>query len=149
MLVKSILTRPPTIADSDATILAVSEMMREDDTGAVIIFDEGHLVGVVTDRDIATQLSNSDMHGLTRPISQIMTPDPLTCFDDQDVVDAAAIMADHQVRRLPVIDHANHIVGLLTVDIIAENYSEQVAGETLGEIVELRSRKPYHTDKSS
>jgi CBS domain-containing protein len=146
MLVKNILTHSPATAAPDATVLSVSEMMREDDTGAVIILDEGRVVGIVTDRDITTQLPTCDKLTLARPVSEIMTLNPLTCFDDQNVVDAAVIMADHQVRRLPVMNRGNQLVGMLTVDLIAENYSEKVAGETLGEIVESRLRKPRRSD---
>jgi CBS-domain-containing membrane protein len=79
---------------------------------------------------------------LNQRVSQIMTRDPLTYFFDQNAVDAAMIMADHQVRCLPVIDGAQRLVGLLTADLIAENYSEHLAGETIGEIGESRAIRP-------
>lgn len=142
MRVKSLIDHPPIKVDPETTVLAVSAMMRQDDTGAVLVFDDQRLVGIVTDRDIATKLTPFGAPALAQPIARFMTLDPLTCRDDQDVLDAALLMADYQVRRLPVLDHSGQVVGMLTLDMIAENFCEHVAGETLGEIVEQRARKP-------
>lgn len=142
MLVKSILDHPPTTAEPSATIGSVASIMRSDGMGAVVILDKDRLVGIVTDRDVALRVGDCNVCAQTRPISKIMTHNPLTCFDDQNVEEAAMIMADNQVRYLPVINHTQDLVGLLTIDVIAENYSERLAGETLGEIVEHRRSNP-------
>ena len=142
MRVKSLIDHPPVTVGPDATVLAVTTMMREDDIGAVLVLDRNRLVGIVTDRDIATKLTPFGAPALAQPIARFMTLDPLTCSPDQDVRDATVLMADFQVRRLPVLDASGRVVGLLTLDMIAEDFCEHLAGETLGEIVEQRSRKP-------
>lgn len=138
MLVKSLLNRFPSTTGLNASVIEVSRLMHEDGAGAVIVVSSGRLVGIVTDRDVAIALSGHGGCVLTRSVSQVMTPDPFTCFEDQDLAEAAAIMADNQVRRLPATDHDNHLVGLLSLDSIAKDYSEHIAGEILGEIVEQR-----------
>ena len=99
--------------------------------------DLGALVGIVTDRDIVIRaLGNPDrVISLAR---EIMTPDPLTCLEDQDVAEAAVIMGDNQIRRLPVLRRDGQLVGVLSLGDIAENFSEGLAGEVLGEVVEGR-----------
>lgn len=134
--------QPATTVSPNANILLVSKLMREDRTGAILVVEENQLVGIVTDRDVVTRLDVSDAHTLLHPVSQIMTRNPLTCPEDATVIQAAVIMADNQVRRLPVIDVSGKIIGLLTLDNIAEDYSENLAGETLGEIVEYRRKRP-------
>ncbi len=67
-----------------------------------------------------------------------MTSKVVTCHPDQTVNEIATIMGDHQIRRLPVTNHDNVVVGMVTVGDIARDASEHVAGETLGEIVEER-----------
>ncbi|MGB3278683.1 MAG: CBS domain-containing protein [Pseudorhodobacter sp.] len=142
MRVKSILNKWPPAAAHDASVIAVSRMMFAKNSGAVLIMAGGGLVGIVTDRDIVVRLLSSGLNAMDRKIEQIMTPDPFVCFDDQKIEDAAIIMADNQVRHLPVMDSNHALAGLLTLDLIAEHYSEQLAGETLGECVERRKARP-------
>jgi CBS domain-containing protein len=121
--------------------MKVAGLMCEHDTGSVLILDHDMLVGIITDRDIVKGLVSAGYPGCDWPVSRFMTPRPLTCFDDQPVEEALAIMADNQVRRLPVLNHESHLVGMLSVDMIAEHFSEHLAGQILGEIVERRSRR--------
>jgi len=93
---------------------------------------------VITDRDIVVRFVSRDETAMHVRVGDVMTPKVLTCFDSQTIEDAAAAMGDHQVRRLPVCDEAKRLLGVLSVDRIAEEYSEHLAGEALGEIVETR-----------
>ena len=136
--------QPATTVSPTASIRRVSKLMREDQTGAILVVEDSKLVGIVTDRDVATRLDFSETCALLRQVSQIMTCNPLTCAGDATVLQAAVIMADYQVRRLPVIGRSGKVIGLLTLDDIAENYSGNLAGETLGEIVEYRRKRPTH-----
>lgn len=139
MLVKSILTKPATVVAPDTSVASVSKVMRGNNSGAVLVLHGQTLVGIVTDRDVVKCLAATGSQICHQPVSSVMTPDPLTCYSDQRIEDAAIIMADHQMRRLPVVNHSGDVVGLLTLDLIAENFSEHLAGEVLGEIVERRS----------
>jgi CBS domain-containing protein len=67
-----------------------------------------------------------------------MTVDVATCRPDQTVASAAYKMADLQIRRLPVLDADGLLVGMLSLGDIANDASEEIAGQTLGEIVEAR-----------
>ena len=63
-----------------------------------------------------------------RPVGDVMTRNPASCFADHDVTDAAAIMGDERVRHLLVLDRSGALFGVFSVDDIAENASEELAG---------------------
>lgn len=138
MEVRRIMTRVVETARRDTSVRAIAMAMRDRRIGVLPVVENGQVVGVITDRDIVTRLlpecpSASDVTAET-----VMTDGALQCYEDQKVTDVAAVMGDHQVRRLPVLDRRGRLVGIVTVGDIAENASERLAGEALGEIVESR-----------
>lgn len=113
-------------------------LMREHDIGALPVLEDSEPVGIVTDRDIVVRAlaDGADIPRLT--VADVMSPVPVFCHADQDVSDAAAIMGDEQIRRLLVADRSGRLVGILSLGDIAEDVSEELAGQALGEISELR-----------
>ena len=112
--------------------------MRNRDVGGLAVVDRGKLVGFITDRDIVTRYIADAVPLHLLPVAQFMTRNVISC-NETDAIEAAAVrMGDHQIRRLPVFDAEGSLSGILTLDAIAEDYSEHLAGETLGEIVETR-----------
>ena len=102
------------------------------------LYDEEHVVGIVTDRDIVTRFVSRDDAAINCAVRDILTADVVCCHDRQDMRKAAEIMGDHQLRQLPVLDDNDHLVGIVTLGDIARDGSEHLAGEALGEIVEDR-----------
>lgn len=133
----------PVIRARAATpILDAAEKMRAHDVGTLPVFEGDNQVGIVTDRDLVIRaLSDgalsADQNGT---IGRIMSHGVITCFADQDVAEAAALMGERQVRRLLVLDRSGAPVGILSVGDIAEHASEELAGQVLGEINEARAR---------
>ncbi|MFS0784726.1 CBS domain-containing protein [Bacillus sp. 1P06AnD] len=78
-------------------------MMKENNIGAVPIFEENKLIGILTDRDIALRGVGSKHPGSTK-ITDLMSEHVITVSPEQSLTEAAAIMASHQIRRLPVMD---------------------------------------------
>lgn len=138
MKVVDIMRRPAVTIPASASIAAAAERMRDRDVGILTVLDNDQLVGVITDRDIVVRFVTGNELAMHVRVGDVMSHDVLICFDRQSVEDAAAAMGDNQIRRLPVCDEAKRLVGILSVDTIAEEYSEHLAGETLGEIVEHR-----------
>ena len=122
----------------DTSIHDVARLMAERDIGVLLVYDEKHVVGIVTDRDIVTRFVSRDDVAINCAVRDILTADVVCCHDRQDMRKAAEIMGDHQVRRLPVLDDNDHLVGIVTLGDIARDGSEHLAGEALGEIVEER-----------
>lgn len=142
MKIADIMTRPAATIPATSSVTAAAVRMRDLHAGMLCVLDAQSLVGVLTDRDIVVRCVALDRAARSTSVRDIMSRDPLICFETQRIEDAAAIMGDHQLRHLPVCDNAARLVGLLSVDRIAEDYSEHLAGETLGEIVETRGPLP-------
>ena len=139
MQVHQIMSRPAQTIGANQTIGAATLLMKEFDVGALPVVEPGGIVtGMITDRDIVLGLANSSGALLSLEVSQMMTRTVLRCYADQTVETIAIIMGDNQVRRLPVMDRFERLVGVVSVGDIAEEASEQLAGEVLGEIVETR-----------
>lgn len=138
MKVADIMRHPPITIPASASIPEAAAQMRAGHVGCLAVLENGRLVGVITDRDIVMRAVIGGERAMRLRVRDVMSPEVLFCSDRQRVEDAAAALGDHQVRRLPVCDAQARLVGLLSVDRIAEEYSEHLAGETLGEIVETR-----------
>jgi CBS domain-containing protein len=136
MFVSHIMRSPVITITPNTPVQVAAGLMGALGIGALPVCKEGGLVGMVTDRDIVVRWFSCDT--IDRPVRQIMTVDVATCRPDQTVASAAYKMADLQIRRLPVLDADGLLVGMLSLGDIANDASEEIAGQTLGEIVEAR-----------
>ncbi|MCC6008797.1 MAG: CBS domain-containing protein [Rhodobacteraceae bacterium] len=141
MLIGKVMSSPVISATHATTIRAAAQQMRDHHVGALPVFHENRTVGIVTDRDLVMRVIASPgfAPGMETTVGEIMSPDVITCFDDQQVTEAAALMGEQQVRRLLVVDRSGTPVGILSVGDIAEHVSEELAGQVLGEISEARA----------
>ncbi len=139
MQVATIFSRPVICVAPQDRISRAAALMRDHDIGALAVVEQTRPVGIVTDRDIVVRALTRVALAPEHRIGDLMSPDPVVCFADQTIVEAAAIMGDSQIRRLLVVDRLGHLVGILSVGDIAENASEELAGQALGEITETRS----------
>ena len=130
MKVSEAMTRNVRIANPEETIQAVARMMVTLDAGALPVAEGDHLVGMITDRDIAVR-GIAEGKGPETKVRDVMTPEVRYCFDDQDIAEVTRNMADIQVRRLPVIDRAKRLVGILSLGDVAVTPEEAKAGEAL------------------
>lgn len=141
MQIRKVMSGPFVSITPSDTVVEAADLMRRQTVGALPVLDEGQIVGIVTDRDIVMR-AVCDRHGVKDlTVSDVMSPDPVSCRADQSVAEAAAIMGDRQVRRLLVLDDAGQLAGVLTVGDIARDVSEELAGQALGEIVEWRENR--------
>lgn len=106
----------------DTKIIDVAKIMKDNHIGCVPVCNENNEVcGILTDRDILLRAVACNKDVNTTPASDIMTTNVCTCKKDDDIPDAQSKMSDHQVRRLPVCDENNNIIGILTLGNLAEN----------------------------
>jgi CBS domain-containing protein len=130
MLVKEAMsTKIETIAPK-TTVRECARKMDQMDIGLLAVWEDGKLIGVLTDRDICCRAVAGGRDPATATAREIMTRDSASCFEDQDCTEAARIMEQKHVRRLTVMNHKNAMVGLLSVDDLAR-YSHDLAGEVL------------------
>ncbi|MES2341532.1 MAG: CBS domain-containing protein [Pseudomonadota bacterium] len=121
-----------TAAPADS-VQKVAGIMLNIDSGAVPIVEDGKVVGLITDRDIVLQVVAKGGQ-LSTPVSAVMSGEVQTCKEDDNLADAAAQMASHQIRRLVVANDTGKLVGILSLGDIATDYGAKVVGKTLEEI---------------
>jgi len=121
MTLKDIMTSQVEVVEPDTPIAEAAGKMRSLDVGALPVMEGQRLVGVVTDRDITVRATADARDPKTTPVRDCLSPDPAYGFEDQDIEEAAKLMQDKQVRRLPVLSRQQQLVGIVALaDVVAE-----------------------------
>jgi len=113
MKANEIMTTGPCCCSPSDSIGDVARLMRDNDCGSVPIVEGGCVVGIVTDRDLAVRGLASGKSASTR-VRDLMTSSPCCAAADDDVRDVEKIMADRQVRRVPIVDADGCCVGIVS-----------------------------------
>jgi len=143
MKVRELMTTQPITVEPDATLGEVATLMKQEDCGSIPVVEGGRLVGIVTDRDIVIRGIAAGTDPKAQPVSTIMSADPVTIAPDADVTAAEKVMADRQIRRLPVVE-GGKLVGIIVTAQIARTGDKRKVGETLKEISEPTSGRGSH-----
>jgi CBS domain-containing protein len=118
MQLREIMTPGVVTADADFEIREVAQLMRDRNVGSVVICDaEGTPEAMVTDRDLAIGALADERPGSETIAAHLSTP-LITGEPQMDLEEAAALMVQHRIRRLPVVD-GDELVGIVTLDDIA------------------------------
>ena len=131
MLVKEVMSGGAAWVEPDAKIKDVASKMKNLDIGSVAISQDGKLLGMVTDRDIALRCCADDFDPAKATAREVMSEGVKYCFDDQDIEDAAHVMEQNHIRRLPVLNRSEKMVGFLSVADISAKASHELGGEVL------------------
>lgn len=124
-----------TMAPTD-TVVQAAQAMEEMDIGVLPVCDGDRLLGMVTDRDIVLR---GVAHGLPADrtaVTEVMSSEVCWCYDDAPIEEAMDQMREAQIRRLAVLDHDKHLVGMLSLGDVAVKGDMGEAGEALEEISE-------------
>ncbi|CAN5817941.1 CBS domain-containing protein [soil metagenome] len=133
MNVSEAMTAQVATAGPTDSVQKVAGIMLNIETGAVPIVENDKVVGLITDRDIILQVVAKG-GPLTTPANDVMSGDVQTCREGDNLADAAAQMAHHQIRRLVVVNDTGKLVGILSLGDIATDYGAKAVGKTLEEI---------------
>lgn len=131
-----------TISPADSLVLA-AQAMDELNVGSLPVCDGDRLMGIVTDRDIVTRGVAQGCSLDDTTVSDVMSQNVQWCFEDQSVEEVAGRMAKVQIRRLPVLDRTQQLVGMLSLGDMATKTGERMAAHTLESISE-----PAEPDRS-
>jgi CBS domain-containing protein len=130
--VKEVMTRDVEVVAPTARLDKAAEKMRALNIGSLPVCDGERVVGMLTDRDIAVRSTAESQHPRTVTVRDVMTPDAMYCFEDQDVAEAAEVMKQHEIRRLVVLDQDKRLAGVVTIDDLAVVAgAERLAGEVV------------------
>ncbi len=120
MLVRELMTRHAATVGVDETLEAAARKMKELGIGALPVLDRGQLSGIVTDRDLAVRGVASGADPTRVPVREAMTPQVISCREDDEVEEAARTMEEGAVRRIMVLDREGDLSGMLSVeDLVA------------------------------
>lgn len=144
MKIQDIMTRDPSCVSADATVREAAQVMKRENVGMVPVIDgqrDRHLLGVVTDRDIAIRCVADGKDGSCR-VRDVMSADDLaTCNLDDDVNNVMEAMRTEKVRRIPIVDERGSLVGVVSqADVLLKTRDTHRAGETVEGISEPGGR---------
>lgn len=125
-LVQDAMTPEVTSVRPDASLVEAAQLMRAQDIGDVMVVQDGTLVGVVTDRDIALRAVADGVDPLTVSCHTVCTPDPVSVSPQAPVGEAVQLMRTHAVRRLPVVEDRK-TVGVVSIGDLALEQDPQSA----------------------
>jgi len=100
----------------DNTVSEVAQLMKREDVGPIPVVQDietKKLVGIVTDRDLALKIVAEERDPKSTKVKEVMTRDLVTCKADDDIKKAIDAMVKHQLRRIPVVENGNKVVGII------------------------------------
>jgi CBS domain-containing protein len=116
-------------------VYEVAVKMRDLNVGAIPIVDSGQLIGMITDRDLVVRGIAEKRSG-SNQVTNVMSDKLITISPDASLEEASRMMAEHQIRRLPVVENGR-LVGIVSLgDLAINKMSDQIAGVALSEISE-------------
>jgi CBS domain-containing protein len=136
MRIKDVMTPHATYISPDTSLVAAAIIMRDLNVGSLPVCEDGCVVGIVTDRDLTIRGLACLCDPETTPVNTIMSEDIACVFAGQDAQVAVRLMEMKQVRRLPVLNQENELVGIVTLGDLAVLADVQLSGEALQMISE-------------
>jgi CBS domain-containing protein len=135
MHIRDVMTPDPRCVTPNDSITDAARIMRDEDTGAVPVVENGKPVGILTDRDIVIRVVAEDGQ-LNRPVREIVTSGVLSASPDMSTREAAELMSEHQIRRLTVIEN-DRLVGIVSLgDLAVKEGRDSRVGDALQHISE-------------
>ena len=131
-----IMTANPCAIDAGKTVDYAAKMMRDEDVGLAPIVEGDRLIGALTDRDIAVRVVAEGKDPASTKVSDVASKQVVTLDPQQDLDEALRLMAQHQVRRLPVVEEDGRLVGVVAQADIARRGDAAATGEVVEEISE-------------
>ena len=117
-----VMTKDPVCCLPNDSALKAAELMESGNVGSIPVIENEKtkkLVGIVTDRDLALKIVALGRNSKNRKVESVMTRKVVTCHPEDDVQKALDAMSEHQLRRLPVVDDDNQILGIISQADIA------------------------------
>ena len=131
--IREVMTPDPTTVEPGTSAQDAARKMKSDDVGSLPIVDGGRLVGMITDRDLALRLVAEGKSADT-PVGELGSRELVTIDPQQDLGEAARLMSEHQLRRLPVCEEDGKLVGILAQADVAQAGHDTLTGDVVQKI---------------
>ncbi len=135
MQIREIMTKQVETVAPDTSLKEAARMMRDADIGFLPVGENDRLVGTLTDRDIAIRAVADGKDPSSVTVRDAMSAGTDYVFEDQDTAEAATIMSERQVRRLPVMNRDKRLVGVVAIgDLATRTTDDDVVGQTVEDV---------------
>jgi CBS domain-containing protein len=128
--ISEVMTTEVETISADQTAREAAAFMLRADAGSIPVCEGDRVIGMITDRDIAVR-GVAEGRGPDTPVSELMTDDVICVREDEDVQAVARRMSEEQVRRLPVVDAEERLIGIVSLGDLARETSSQAAEQAL------------------
>jgi CBS domain-containing protein len=118
MLIENLITRSAATVVENDTVADAAQIMKDRDVGSVVVVEGKKVVGILTDRDIVLRVGTDGHGSLETPVSSVMTRMPLCLSANVDVEQCLERMETHGVRRIPIVDDEDELIGVVSLDDI-------------------------------
>lgn len=143
MTCNEIMTTNPECCLPSDTVVKAAQLMKSEDVGPILIVtdnDNKKLTGIVTDRDLALKVVAEGRDPNATSVQEVMSENLVTCKEDDDVDKVLKLMEDHQIRRIPVVDGSDRLLGIIAQADVATRFgSASATAEMVKEISEKSS----------
>jgi len=136
MKIREMMTKGTRFVAPETPVIEAAGLMRLHDIGVVPVLEENKIVGMLTDRDIVLQLVADGRDPKSTLVRDVMSTGSISVFDDQEVDEAVQLMQRYQVRRLPVLDRTDKLVGIVSLGDIAVDVHAGLSGRVLKDVSE-------------
>jgi CBS domain-containing protein len=132
--IRDVMTSNPRTIDAGASVVEAAKLMRDEDAGLAPVVEGDRLVGALTDRDIAIRVVAEGRDPQQTRVRDVASTDLVTVDPQQDLAEALRLMAAHQVRRIPVVEEDNRLVGVVAQADVARLSDDRKTGEVVEQI---------------
>jgi CBS domain-containing protein len=134
--IQEIMTSNPSTIEPNQSVVEAARIMKQEDAGVVPVTENGRLTGMVTDRDIAIRVVAEGKDPQSTNVGEVASTNLVTLDPQQDLDEALRLMAQHQVRRLPVVEEDGRLVGVVAQADVARTGDDAKTGQVVQEISE-------------
>jgi CBS domain-containing protein len=132
--IRDLMTSNPCSIDADKPVAYAAKMMRDEDVGLAPIVEGEKLIGTLTDRDIAIRVVAEGKDPESTTVREVATTRLVTVDPEQDLDEALRLMAQNQVRRLPVVEEDGRLAGVVAQADVAKHTSDEKTGDLVEQI---------------
>jgi CBS domain-containing protein len=136
MHVSEVMSSGPDVIGPDRPLVEAAQKMRDDDVGALPVVENDEVIGMITDRDIAVRAVAAGVDLGSAQVRDAMSTEVIWCSPNDPLEEASRIMAQAQVRRLPVMDGELHLLGMVSLGDLSHNEPAEEAAGALRQISE-------------
>lgn len=132
--IREVMTSNPRTIEADKPVADAAKLMCDEDVGLAPVVEGDRLVGTLTDRDIAIRVVAEGKDPASTPVREVASTDVVTVNPEQDLDEALRLMAQNQVRRIPVAEQDGRLVGVVAQADVARQADERQTAELVGQI---------------